>query len=61
MQRKITEKLTLGGEVQIHREIAALPEIAADAVPAGKRPGEHDDASLRKRKKEGPHLSAARV
>lgn len=41
----------------IYREIAPLPEIAADEV----LPGERDYARLGAGKKEGPHLSAARV
>jgi phenylalanine-4-hydroxylase len=41
----------------IYREIAALPEIAADAV----LPEERDIAKLGADKKEGPHLTAARV
>jgi phenylalanine-4-hydroxylase len=41
----------------IYREIAALPEIAPDAV----LPGEANTAAGRAGKKEGPHLSAARV
>ncbi len=40
----------------IYHEIAALPEIAADAVLPGER-----QARRTPRKKEGPHLSAARV
>src|SRR5205807_8228693 len=41
----------------IYREIAALPDIAADAVLAG----EHDMGRGDLGNKEGPHLSAARV
>ena len=41
----------------IYREIAVLPDIPADAVLAG----ECEDAAGRIGKKEGPHLSAARV
>jgi phenylalanine-4-hydroxylase len=41
----------------IYREIAALPEIAADAV----LPGERGNASFRIGKKEGPRVSTARV
>src|SRR5437867_11226489 len=41
----------------IYREVAALPEIAADAV----LPGERAAAGLRRRKKEGPRVSTARV
>ncbi len=41
----------------IYREIAALSEITADAM----LPGEREDAEPRIGKKEGPHLSAARV
>jgi phenylalanine-4-hydroxylase len=40
----------------IYREIAVLPEIAADCVLPGEIPG-----SFRKRKKEGPRVSTARV
>jgi phenylalanine-4-hydroxylase len=41
----------------IYREIAALPDIAADAV----LPGERDVTQPALGKKEGPHLTAARV
>src|SRR5438552_4789689 len=41
----------------IYREIAALPEIAPDAV----LPGEREEFMLGAGKKEGPQLSAARV
>src|SRR5437762_10246121 len=41
----------------IYREIASLPDITADAV----LPGERDVRTLDVGKKEGPHLSAARV
>jgi phenylalanine-4-hydroxylase len=41
----------------IYRQIAVLPEIAPDEV----LPGEVADAARRPDKKEGPHLSAARV
>ena len=52
----------------IYREIAALPEIAPDAVLPGERPWQPDmgkkegpRASAAKGKKEGPRVSAARV
>lgn len=38
----------------IYREIAVLPEIAADGVLPGERSGEHNDAGGRIGKKEGP-------
>src|SRR5256886_5720977 len=48
----------------IYREIAALPEIAPDAVLPGERPWgkkEGPRVSAAKGKKEGPRVSAARV
>ena len=43
----------------IYREIAVLPEIAADAVLPGEQ--EHGHPSWRARKKKGPRVSTARV
>lgn len=45
----------------IYREVAALPDIAEDAVLPVDRAVDIDEAGGARRKKKGPHLSAARV